>query len=187
MNITYEINKNDFLEFHCKYIFSASVLKRYIKFIYTILITVFFICVLIAFSNSIRIALICMAIIAFLMKNFIFNMYSKTIKRNLLKLFNSDIYKNTFSKTELLSTEQSVQIKSDYATKIFLWDAIYDLHIIDNYLIIRTLSDEIIYVPTNNSDHLEEIRKFIEDITNHSGIKSYKKYPHDLKYKGYFF
>ncbi|WP_303861535.1 hypothetical protein [Alkalibaculum bacchi] len=187
MIITYEVNKSDFLDFHCKYIFSLITLKKYIKYLYIVFSIVFFICFTIAFSMAIRIALICMIIAAFLTRNFLSNMYKRKVRRNLLRVFNSDIYKNTFSKTELLLTEKSIQIKTDYATKIFLWEAIYDLHLIDNYLIIRTLSDEIIYVSTSNTEHLKKISKLVEVIMNYSNLELNKNFPNDLKYKGYIF
>ncbi|MFZ7121068.1 MAG: hypothetical protein ACOWWH_08980 [Eubacteriaceae bacterium] len=179
MNIIFEIDKIQFINFHKKYIMGSNIIKSNLRRISIFLIIAFTSSMLVSFSVYLTFILLILLIFTILIIKKIFPL---TLRRKLSTLFKTDLYKNTFAQTELNVMETGIKTNTHYGSKSFTWKSLYDLSLTEEYFIIRTVSDEILYIPCK-SINIDEFTKIIQ---NYSNIPINKRYPTDIKYKRYF-
>lgn len=178
LNIKFEIDKIQFINFHKKYIMGSKIMKNNHKKRLSPLVFLFTLSMLVSFS--LLVAFVSFSFLVFVIL-FLNKLIALTLRQKLSKLFETDIYKNTFVQTELNVMETGIKTNTHFGSKNFTWKSLYDLSLTEEYFIIRTVSDEILYIPCK-SINIDEFTKIIK---NYSSIPINKRYPTDIKYKSY--
>jgi hypothetical protein len=172
MELNFILSKNELkklLKRNLKYTNIHKTPLNYYSFILIILLCLIFI---ILFGNNIFIYLILIFLFLFKKNIIIFKDINSFIS-------SSNPYSYIFNQTNLITTQNGIQINEEFECKTFYWNSIYGLYDIDNYIFIRTLFyDDIIIPPTAFKDK-EEKFKFINIIKKEASVELLYKLPKD--------
>ena len=91
-------------------------------------------------------------------------------------------YQNLFEETKLTITEEGLKINTQFVEKIYNWNSIKSIHLVENYILIRTVNNEDLLIPIFLFKHIEDKQAFLDTIIRNTDLELQKQYPKDIKY-----
>lgn len=179
MEINYTISKEDLLNFHVKHVTETKNYK-YATISNTIfMILILFLVFIISKHSYYTIAAFITWLILLLFRK---KIVLYLLRKKLHKIFSSEKYTNYFEHTTLMIYEQGLKLNTNLSERIYKWNSIKSLHIIDKFLLIITNTHDNILIPINSFKSLENKDLFISSIINNTSLKLKNKYPIDFNY-----
>ncbi|GKX68211.1 hypothetical protein rsdtw13_34690 [Clostridium sp. TW13] len=182
--IEYTINKKQFLDFHFAHIKSTNCYKRETTPL-TLLILLFSfliaLLILILYHSSI-IVLITFLIVLNLSLN-LKKIHFKLLKNMYNQRFSENKYKYLFETSSIELVDSGIKITTVSSSRIYKWAAFKSLHIINDYIFIRTYSNNSqLLIPFNFISTPEERSKLFNTIEQNTNLKWRPTYPRDIEY-----
>jgi hypothetical protein len=180
MEINFTISKEELVNFHMNHVTETKNYKNAIigNTFFMILFIIFVFLISKRFSDSINVFILWVILLLFRKKYFLYG-----IRRKLKKVFSFEKNKNYFESTKLISNERGLKLITSLSEKIYNWESIKKVNLIDNYIFIMTSTHDDILIPIKSFESLEQKDLFLNNIVENTNLKLYYKYPIDIKYQ----
>lgn len=179
VEISFKLSKKELVNFFSKNITKTKNYKK-LTIIYNLicilLISVFFI--LSKDVHNVLINIFVLLIINLLMKiKFASYIGEKIFRRK----YNHEKYSSNFSLTKLFINKSFLNVTTEFDKNYYKWESIYDIYLIDIYIILRTTSQIDIIIP-NRAFKLNDMTKkvFLENIIKYTNLEVKKYFPTDI-------
>lgn len=182
--IEYTISKKQFLDFHFAHIGNTNCYRQKIL-IFTLESLFFSLLLFIAVFSMFRLSFLTLIVFLLILIFFfhIKKIYFKSLKKRYNKIFSLPKYKNLFEKSYIELLDFGIQITTFSSSQIYKWAAFKSLHIINEYIFIRTYSNNSqLLIPLNFISTPEERSKFFKTIEQNTNLKWQPTYPRDVEY-----
>ncbi|URZ01249.1 YcxB family protein [Clostridium felsineum] len=180
MEISYQISREELINFHISHFKETKIYKRAtIK--QAILVTLIIILTCIIFQSLYYFLLETIGYIFLLI--LIRIRVSSFLRKKLNKVFLSEKYSDYFKSTKIALTENGLHVETNLSEKDYKWQTIKIISLIDNYIFIITASNDDFLIPSNSFKDTNDKNKFLNSLTNNTNLMISYKYPIDTKYK----
>ncbi|WP_234121234.1 hypothetical protein [Clostridium hydrogenum] len=180
MEIKYQISRDDLINFHMKHFIETKAYKRstIIQAI-SILIFAIFTCIIINHLYYYIMLLLTLLILTVYRKRRI----KFLLRKKLNKVFLSVKYNDCFKPTKIIITEVGLQTITSLSEKIYKWQSIKIISLIDNYIFIITAANDELFIPISAFKGYNDKKLFLNKLIENSNLKISYKYPIDAKYQ----
>lgn len=177
MEYKYKLEKTNLIEFQTKYFKKTDAAIKAYRTRIILLISLFLLMILISYSNFYRIELLILLLLFLLIdRKYVNNKYYKRFR----KLYDNESHRNFFESSVLALNDKGLIISSEFVQRSYKWSSIIKLYHVDDFILIRSSTDEIIYIPVVS---FNDIKYFIDKIVCNINVQIEKIYPCDIKYK----
>lgn len=178
ISFNYTMNKEDLIKFHANHILKCKSFKK--ANICYLALCWFFICTLIYIFPK-NFGSIVSILILILTTLFSHKVFIIKFKRKLKKIYSSEEKSYMFKPTEINICKTGISVYIDSIEKIYTWNDINFIHMIDDYLIISLYKKKYLYILCEDESEFdkEQFNKFINTETNKFICHCY---PESLKY-----
>ncbi|MFD3158806.1 hypothetical protein ACFIJ5_18505 (plasmid) [Haloimpatiens sp. FM7330] len=183
MTFNYSITKEEFLNFHKKYVVNTI---QYNKFFIENLIglvslfLIMFIFISAKFRISVIIAFVGSSLIFFILRK---KYYLNSLNKNeFKKLYSYHNLKYLFAETLLTIDSSGITIDTVLNKKTIKWKYIKDFYIVDDNVIIRSFSDYDIFIPSSSIKSKEDLESLINLFEENASIYPEYSYPMDIEF-----
>ncbi len=182
MFFNYTLTKEEFIDFHKKYILTSIKFNKFLIenfltlglfFYYTYFYTI-------PISNICNCCLCRKFFNPFLLRK---RWYLNCLKRKKFK--NLHLYYNLkyiFTETNLKIDKKGIFLETIFNKKIIKWKYINDLYIIDNNVLIRSFSDYNILIPASAINSNDDLENLIEIFRENTSKYPQYSYPKDIEF-----
>lgn len=180
MEIKFTVTREELLNFHMNHITETKDYKRAVtgNNIYMILV-LFFIFIILHRSYLIIAGVTTWFVMLLFRKKFM--LYR--LRKRLEKIFLFRKYNDYFESTKLSMNENGLKSISNLSEKIYKWNSIKDIYLVDNYIFIRTITHDDILIPISSFKSSEDKDYFISNVIKTTNLQLKNKYPIDFKYQ----
>ena len=179
MDVEYKISKEELVDFHMRHVGETKVFKH--QMINNAVFNILVFLLLVFFSKY------TLDLIAFTILFLVFMLFRKKIiryklRKNFFKIYSFDKYKNLFEDTKLTIIENGLEINTQFVEKIYNWNSIKSIHLVENYIFVRTVNNEDLLIPIFSFKPIENKQIFLDAIVSNTDLELQKQYPKDIKY-----
>jgi hypothetical protein len=75
-----------------------------------------------------------------------------------------------------------LKINTQFVEKIYNWNSIKSIHLVENYILVRTVNNEDLLIPIFSFKPIENKQIFLDAIVSNTDLELQKQYPKDIKY-----
>lgn len=168
--------KNELIDFHMKYVTKTNFFKRRLIFLYLYFCLSFF---LVFLANKQIYPIILAAIILFLTRK---KFYKLGLWIKFKRTFNSEKYSSYFYPTNLIINQEYLALITDLNEKLYRWNLIKNVYLVDTYILIGIDSNYYILIPNNAFESLEDKKFFIDNIIKSTKLELKNNYPMDITF-----
>lgn len=179
MEINYKISREDLVNFHVNHVAETKIYKRglivHIIFMLSIIFLIFII------SKQWYDGLVGLigwfVLLLFRRKRMLY-----LIRRKLNKVFLLPKYIDCFEDTKLSISKNGLESSTSLSEKVYKWESINLICLVDNYIFIKTTSNDELLIPINSFISNENKRIFLDCIIKNTNLKLNYTYPIDIKH-----
>ncbi|WP_252244098.1 YcxB family protein [Clostridium sp. ZBS14] len=179
MEVEFKISKEELIDFHMKYIANTTIFKYQMisNFIFNFMV---FLLIIFCFKDPLYRG--AGLITLFVMLLFRKRIFRHKLRKKFFKIYSFDKYKNLFEQTNLTFTEDGLKTSTKFSEKVYKWDSIKSIHLVENYIFIRTVNNEDLLFSALSFNPIENKELFLDTITKNTKLEIEKEYPKDVKY-----
>lgn len=183
MDIKYKISKEELIDFHMRHVaettfFKYQMISNFIFCIFFVLLDLLIVIFLLKDLVYIAMFIIC----SFVLMSFRKKIIMHKLRKKFFKIYSFDKYQNLFEETKLTITEEGLKINTQFVEKIYNWNSIKSIHLVENYILIRTVNNEDLLIPIFSFKHIENKHIFMDTVINNTNLELQKEYPKEIKY-----
>lgn len=179
MEINYTITKDEIVNFHVKYINKTAIYKK-VMWLMPFMWWVGALIVIRFFSDKYYTILI--IIFVLICSIFRKKICLSMLKKKFMEYYSLDKYRNMFEATTIKINDVGINCTTKLSTKLYKWDGIESIYIVNSYLFVQTLMNEDLFIPLGIAEDLVKKRSTIEDIVKNSHKSIIYQYPIKIKY-----
>lgn len=179
MEIKYQISRKDLADFHMRHFTETKAYKHSTIIQATsILLFTIFTCIIIKRLYYYIMLLLTLLVLTIYRKRRI----KFLLRKKLNKVFLSVKYIDCFKPTKIIITEDGLQTITSLSEKIYKWQSIKIIILIDNYIFIITAANDELLIPINIFNNYKDKELFLNELIENTNLKINYKYPIDAKY-----